>query len=819
MQGKIVPIYEPVKIEEKWRKIWEDKKQNKSVVDDTKPKHYALTMLPYPSGNLHIGHWYAITPSDAHARFMRMKGYNVMFPMGFDAFGLPAENAAIKRGIHPKKWTFQNIAHMRDQLKTMGCMFDWDREIISAEPDYYRWTQWFFLKLYEHGLAYQKFSPVDWCPNCNTTLAREQVWGDDRHCERCQTPVVKKDLNQWYFKTTKYADELLSFDGIDWPERVRALQTNWIGRSDGASVIFRTESGETLEVFTTRPDTLWGATFMVIAPEHPLASKLTTDENRAKVDAYINHAINQTDIQRESLDREKTGVFTGSYAINPVNNERIQIWIADYVLMGYGTGAVMAVPAHDQRDFDFARKFGLPIRVVVQPNDLETLDAATMTEAVPAKGTLVNSGSLTGTDGAEATDKVIAWLESKNLGKRTETYRLRDWLISRQRYWGAPIPIIHCPKCGVVPVPEKELPVRLPDDVEWKPTGESPLKLHPTWKNVPCPKCGSAAERETDTMDTFMCSSWYHIGYLSPYYPDWPFDQKEYDYWMPVDIYTGGIEHATMHLIYTRFFHKAFRDIGVLKGNEPMLMLRNQGSVLGEDNEKMSKSHGNVVDPDKLVSSYGADTVRAYLMFFARWELGAPWNSSGIEGSSRWIRRIWSTVLEPAETAKNIDPELCKVLNRKIYQTVASVTRDFQNFQFNTIVSKLMEMLNEMVKAKQEGLYGTPEWNRVVDIYLRLSAPVIPHVTEELYSLLGNSTSIHLASWPEMDEEAAKEEEITMVIQINGKLRGKLVLPADSSDQIVREGAMKHESVAAALSGKEPRKIIIVPNKLINIVV
>lgn len=819
MQGKIVPIYEPVKIEEKWRKIWEDKKQNKSVVDGTKPKHYALTMLPYPSGNLHIGHWYAITPSDAHARFMRMKGFNVMFPMGFDAFGLPAENAAIKHNIHPQKWTFQNIAHMRDQLKTMGCMFDWDREIISAEPDYYRWTQWFFLKLYENGLAYQKFSPVDWCPNCNTTLAREQVWGDDRHCERCSTPVVKKDLNQWYFKTTKYADELLSFDGIDWPERVRTLQTNWIGRSDGASVIFHTESGETLEVFTTRPDTLWGATFMVIAPEHPLASKLTTDENRAKVDAYIDHAKNQTDIQRESLDREKTGVFTGSYAINPVNNERIQIWIADYVLMGYGTGAVMAVPAHDQRDFDFARKFGLPIRVVVQPNDLEPLDAATMTEAVPARGTLVNSGSLTGTDGAEAIDKVIAWLESKKLGKRTKTYRLRDWLISRQRYWGAPIPIIHCPKCGVVPVPENELPVRLPDDVEWKPTGESPLKLHPTWKNVPCPKCGSAAERETDTMDTFMCSSWYHIGYLSPYYPDWPFDQKEYDYWMPVDIYTGGIEHATMHLIYTRFFHKAFRDIGVLKGNEPMLMLRNQGSVLGEDNEKMSKSHGNVVDPDKLVNSYGADTVRAYLMFFARWELGAPWNSSGIEGSSRWIRRIWSTVLEPAETGKNIDPEIGKVLNRKIYQTVASVTRDFQNFQFNTIVSKLMEMLNEMIKAKQEGLYGTPEWNRVIDIYLRLSAPVIPHVTEELYSLLGHTTSIHLASWPEMDEEAAKEEEITMVIQINGKLRGKLVLPADSSDQVVREEAMKHDSVAAALAGKQPRKIIIVPNKLINIVV
>ena len=819
MQQKIVPIYEPVKIEKKWQKTWEDLNQHKAVTDPDKPKHYALTMLPYPSGNLHIGHWYAITPSDAHARFMRMNGYNVMFPMGFDAFGLPAENAAIKNNIHPKQWTFQNISHMREQLKTMGCMFDWDREIISSEPDYYHWTQWFFLKLYENGLAYKKFSPVDWCPTCNTTLAREQVWGDDRHCERCETPVIKKDLNQWYFRITNYADELRSFDRIDWPERVQTLQNNWIGKSFGALVTYKTEYGDPLEVFTTRPDTLWGVTFMVLAPEHPLVAKLTRSENSEAVQKYIDQAKFHTDIQRESLDREKTGVFTGSYAINPVNEERIPIWIADYVLMGYGTGAVMGVPAHDQRDFEFARKFGLKIRVVIQPEGTELLDADTMTASVPAIGAMVNSGDMTGTPGDEAIDKVIDWLEERQIGKRTTTYRLRDWLISRQRYWGAPIPIIHCPKCGIVPVPESELPVRLPDDVEWKPTGESPLRLHPTWKHVNCPKCGEPAERETDTMDTFMCSSWYHLGYLSPYYPNWPFKQEEYDYWMPVDIYTGGIEHATMHLIYTRFFHKAFRDIGILKGNEPMLMLRNQGTVLGEDNEKMSKSRGNVVDPDKLVNSYGADTVRAYLMFFARWELGAPWNSSGIEGSSRWIRRIWSTVLEPAETKKNIDPEVFKVLKRRIYQTVASVTRDFQHFQFNTIVSSLMEMLNEMIKAKNAGAYGTTEWNEAVDIYLRLAAPIIPHITEELYALLGNSGSIHLAQWPEMDEEAAKEELITLVVQINGKLRGRLVLPAGSSEEVVKEEAMKLESVSAMLDGKEPKKLIVVPNKLINIVV
>ncbi len=517
------------------------------------------------------------------ARFMRMRGYNVMFPIGFDAFGLPAENAAVKHGIHPKKWTYANIDRMRRQLKSMGAMFDWRREAISSDPEYYRWTQWFFVQLFTHGLAYRKMSPVDWCPHCNTTLAREQVVGEDRHCERCGTPVIKKNLEQWFFRITNYAEELLDFSHLDWPEHVQTLQTNWIGRSEGASVIFHTEQGDPLEVFTTRPDTLWGATFMVLAPEHPLVQKITTAEQRPAVEAYIEQTLRQSDIQREAADKEKTGVFTGGYATNPVNGERIPIWIADYVLMTYGTGAIMAVPAHDQRDFEFARKFGLEVRVVVQPEDMPELDGATMTEAIPASGPMVNSGPLTGTPGEQSFDRTIAFLEAGEMGKRAINYRLRDWLISRQRYWGAPIPIIYCKEHGEVPVPVDQLPVLLPDDVEWLPTGKSPLKLHPTWKQTTCPICGKPAERETDTMDTFMCSSWYHLRYLSPDYDQGPFDPKEYDYWMPVDTYTGGIEHATMHLIYTRFFHKAGRDMGIMKGPEPMLQLRNQGIILGEE--------------------------------------------------------------------------------------------------------------------------------------------------------------------------------------------------------------------------------------------
>ncbi|MCU0485360.1 MAG: leucine--tRNA ligase [Anaerolineales bacterium] len=923
------PEYKPNEIEHRWQVQWEHDQLYRSVIDPSRPKHYALTMLPYPSGDLHIGHWYAMSPSDARARYMRMRGNNVLFPMGFDAFGLPAENAAIKRGIHPKKWTYANMDRMRSQLKSMGAMIDWEREARSSDPEYYRWTEWFFIQLFKHGLAYRKKSPVDWCPNCNTTLAREQVWGEDRHCERCGTQVIKRDLEQWFFKTTQYADELLDYSEMDWPERVRTLQTNWIGRSEGASVIFKTEQGDPLEVFTTRPDTLWGATFMVLAPEHPLVSKLTSPEQMADVEAYKLAAARQSDIDREAVDKEKTGVFTGGYAINPVNGKRIPVWIADYVLMTYGTGAIMAVPSHDERDFAFAIKFGLPIIPVidrldgigksfVMPNSVkpgfsEALEGAGITfyreqvgtlgeglfvtlqreqvdayaalllrymqpgywaevvgiswlfifadgilawdsaeadQAIldrckliypPARqnrtvmemvnrlpfyrdvlfhsdyGTMIHSGQFSGTPGNTAKRMVTEWLESCGTGKMAVNYRLRDWLISRQRYWGAPIPMVHCAACGWQPVPEDQLPVLLPEDVEWKPTGESPLKLHPTWKQTVCPVCGGEAERETDTMDTFMCSSWYHLRYLSPKYDKGPFDPVEYAYWMPVDTYTGGIEHATMHLIYTRFFHKAGRDMGIMQGKEPMIQLRNQGMVLGEDHEKMSKSRGNVIAPDELVKRYGADTLRAYLMFFARWDMGAPWNSSGIDGSARWVRRTWALFTEAAPFG-NPAPEIRQALRRKVHQTLRRVTHDFDHFEFNTIVSGLMELLNEMYKAREAGAGGTSEWLEAQDIYLRMMAPVAPHISEELWQRLGKPYSIHTQLWPEVDEDAIHEDVITLPVQVNGKLRDRVEVPVDASDDEIRSAALAAENIKRHLEGRQPKKVIIVPGKLVNIV-
>ena len=811
-----VPFFNPNEIESKWQEKWAADKIYESNVDESKPKHYALTMLPYPSGDLHIGHWYAISPSDARARFKRMNGYNVLFPMGFDSFGLPAENAAIKHNIHPRIWTYSNIEKMRKQFRTMGAMFDWRREMISSDEKYYHWTQWFFNQLYKHDLAYRKLSPVDWCPTCNTTLAREQVWGDDRHCERCGTPVIKKDLTQWFFRTTRYAEELIHFNEIDWPERVRVLQTNWIGKSEGALVTFKTEAGDPLEVFTTRPDTLWGVTFMVLAPEHPLVQKLTTPEQQAEVEQYILDSTRQTDIQRESTDKEKTGIFTGGYAINPVNGERIPVWIADYVLMTYGTGAIMAVPAHDTRDFAFAKMFNLPIRVVIQPIGLAIVDGSDLTDAVPASGMMVNSGPLTGTPGDKSFDTAVAYVAKIGAGKPSTNYRLRDWLISRQRYWGAPIPMVYCKKCGEVPVPDDQLPVVLPDDVEWKPTGESPLKLHPTWRFTTCPKCGEAAERETDTMDTFMCSSWYHLRYLSPDFNKGPFDPKEYDYWMPVDTYTGGIEHANMHLIYTRFFHKAMRDIGVTEGHEPMLQLRNQGMVLGEDNEKMSKSRGNVVSPDDLVQSYGADTLRAFLMFFSRWDMGGPWSSGGIDGTSRWMRRIWTTILEPMGKVQSTDAGI-KALRRKVHQTIRSVTRDFEKFEFNTIISGLMELLNEMQRLKGETC-GTPAWTEAVEVYLKLLAPVAPHITEELWQRTGKPYSIHTQAWPKVDEAAAAQDEITLVVQINGKVRDRITVAADISEKEAIITASGSPVVVKTLEGKDPIQVIYVKGRLVNIV-
>jgi leucyl-tRNA synthetase len=817
MVNKNIPMYIPGEIESKWQQKWDADGLYHSDIDNSRPKHYALTMLPYPSGDLHIGHWYAMAPSDSHARFMRMKGFNVLFPIGFDAFGLPAENAAIKRNVHPKTWTYANIDRMRAQLRSMGSMFDWRREIVTADEKYYRWTQWFFEQLYKNGLAYRKMSPVDWCPTCNTTLAREQVWGDDRHCERCGTPVIKKDLEQWFFRITKYAEELLNYETIDWPSRVRVLQTNWIGKSEGALVKFKTESGDELEVFTTRPDTLWGVTFMVLAPEHPLVKKLTTNAQKAEVDQYLLDTMRQSDIQREAADKEKTGVFTGGYAINPVSGDKIPVWIADYVLMTYGTGAIMAVPAHDQRDFEFARKFGLEIKVVIQPAGIAAINPSEMKEAIPAAGTMVNSGPLTGTSAENSFQSAIEYVTTKGVGKASTNYRLRDWLISRQRYWGAPIPMIYCKKCGTVPVPEDQLPVTLPEDVEWKPTGESPLKLHPTWRFTKCPKCGGDAERETDTMDTFMCSSWYHLRYLSPDYDKGPFDPNEYNYWMPVDTYTGGIEHANMHLMYTRFFHKALRDMNVTEGPEPMLQLRNQGMVLGEDSEKMSKSRGNVVSPDELVKNYGADTIRAFLMFFARWDMGGPWSSGGIDGVQRWLRRVWTTILEEGDSVVASEENI-KLLRRKVHQALRAVTRDFEQFEFNTIVSALMELMNDMAKLKPL-VYGTDAWNEAREIYLKMLAPVSPHITEEIWEKLGKPYSIHTQSWPTVDENAAADEEIILVVQVNGKVRDRIMVPVDVSEADAKKTALASEAVNKSLEGKEPRQVIYVKGRLVNIVI
>lgn len=817
MIKKEIPAYIPSQIEPKWQRRWEEDGLYHSDIDQSRPKHYALTMLPYPSGDLHIGHWYAMTPSDAHARFMRMNGYNVLFPMGFDAFGLPAENAAIKHNIHPKEWTYKNIENMRTQLKSMGAMFDWRREAISSDPKYYRWTQWFFIQFLKNGLAYRKLSAVDWCPKCNTTLAREQVWGDDRHCERCGTPVIKKDLEQWFLRITKYADELLKFEKIDWPQPVRLRQTNWIDRSEGVTVIFHTEQEDELEVFTTRPDTLWGATFMVLAPEHPLLKKITSVEQQKEVEAYIQKAVRQTEIERKSTEKVKTGVFTGSYAINPVNGEKIPIWVADYVTITYGTGAIMAVPAHDQRDFEFARKFGLEIRVVIQPDKTGPMAPEALKGPILANGEMVNSGVMSGTPADQAFNKMVEYLQKKNLGKKAINYSIRDWLISRQRYWGAPIPVIYCPTCGTVPVAEKDLPVLLPDDIEWKPTGESPLKLHPTWRFVNCPQCGGKAERETDTMDTFMCSSWYHLRYLSPDFEGGPFKQDEYDYWMPVDTYTGGSEHSTMHLIYTRFFHKVCRDLGIVKGDEPMIQLRNQGQILGPDGQRMSKSRGNVIDPDEQVRLFGADTIRAFLMFGYRWAEGGPWDPGNIQGVNRWLNRIWNLLLQERKPAQETT-EIERILRKKLHQTLQNVTRDYHKFEFNTIISALMELANSMNDACQKGVYGTPTWLECVDIYLRMLAPITPHIAEELWNLLGNTYSIHLQPWPKVDDLATQEEKITLVIQVNGKVRDRLTMEVHVGEEEAKNEALKSVVVQKYLAGRSPKKIIYVPGRLINIV-
>ncbi|NPV07141.1 MAG: leucine--tRNA ligase [Anaerolineae bacterium] len=811
--------YRAPEIEKKWQRRWaEDRLYNVSM-DSPLPKYYFLTMLPYTSGDLHIGHWYAMAPSDAKARYIRMQGHNVMFPMGFDAFGLPAENAAIRHGIHPLTWTLDNVARMRSQLKTMGAMFDWDREIVSCLPDYYRWTQWFFLQFYKHGLAYRARASVDFCPVCNTTLAREQVWGDDRHCERCATPVVKRELEQWLLRMTRYAEELLDFSGIEWPERVRAMQTNWIGRSEGVEFDLPVaDSHLKIRVFTTRPDTVYGMTFAVLAPEHELVEILTATDRLPEVQRYRERALRQSEVERLSTERERDGVFIGTYAVNPMNGQQVPIYVADYVLTTYGTGAIMGVPAHDERDFDFARRYGLGIPVVIAPPDW---DGKPLEQAYLEEGTMVNSGQFDGLPSSEAWHRIADYMEEQGIGERKVHYRLHDWLISRQRYWGAPIPIVYCERCGTVPVPEEDLPVLLPEDAEFLPTGESPLKYHEGFRYTTCPTCGGPAERETDTMDTFMCSSWYHMRYTSPGYDKGPFDPVEGNYWMPVDQYTGGIEHATMHLLYTRFFTKACRDMGILDHDEPMLRLFNQGIILGEDNEKMSKSRGNVVNPDDYVNTMGADSVRAYLMFIGPWEEGGPWSSRGIDGVFRFLNRVWALIVDPAPEQPQPVEDMGRAerdLQRIMHKTIRKVTDDMEGFHFNTMLAALMEYNNYLVKAKQTELAVRPIWREALQTLLLLLAPSCPHITEELWERMGMPYSIHLQPWPKWDEGLARDEVVTVVVQVNGRVRDKIEIEPDAPEEQVRELALATPGAQRHLDGKKIQKVIYAAGKVVNIV-
>ena len=813
--------YNPQAIEPIWQRRWEQDALYQTPNDSSRPKFFFLTMYPYPSGDLHIGHWYAEAPADTRARYLRMRGYNVLFPMGFDAFGLPAENAAIRNGIHPFKWTISNIEHMRDQFKQMGAMFDWSREVITCLPEYYRWNQWFFLQFFYRGLAYRQRAPVDWCPHCNTTLAREQVWGDDRRCERCGTPVIKRDLAQWFLRITAYADELLNFEDLDWPERVITMQKNWIGRSDGAELTFSTE-GESAEakeirVFTTRPDTIFGVSFMVLAPEHPLVTQLTTDDRRAAIEAYVDAARRKTEIDRLATDHEKTGVFTGAYCISPFNGERVPIFVADYVLLTYGTGAVMGVPAHDQRDFEFARRYALPIKVVISPAGW--VPGSDVQAAYTGPGVMISSGSFDGLMSDDGKRAVVEFAEQRGFGRKTTTYRLRDWLISRQRYWGTPIPIIYCDHCGTVPVPEEQLPVLLPEDAEFLPTGESPLRYHEGFRFTTCPQCGEPAERETDTMDTFVDSSWYQYRYLSPHDPTEPIDRGLAERWTPVDLYTGGIEHATMHLLYTRFFTKAIRDLGLIEFGEPMLRLFNQGIILGPDSQKMSKSRGNVVNPDEYVKTVGADAVRIYLMFIGPWDQGGPWNLDGIEGASRWLGRVWSLITDDLSPAGEPDAELERNVQRALQQTIGRVTEDLEHFRFNTMIAALMEFTSLVARARVSGRLPAAALKEAQEGLVLLLAPSAPHIAEELWARLGHSVSVHLQEWPRFDPELARADEITLVVQINGKLRDRLQVPPGLTEVEAKNLALASPRVSVMLDGKQIRRTVYKADQLLNIVV
>ena len=821
-------------IEEKWRRFWDENDINKTNPDKLDNKLYCLVMFSYPSADkLHLGHWFNYSPVDTWARFKRMQGFNVFQPMGFDSFGLPAENYAVKTGVHPQDTTESSIKYIREQLKSIGAMYDWDYEVITSRPDYYKWTQWIFLQLYKHKLAYRKEAPVNWCPSCQTVLANEQV--KDGACERCDSQVEKKNLTQWFFKITKYANELLAgLDKLDWPEKTKLMQQHWIGKSTGTEITFTIDNDDKdkVKVFTTRPDTLFGATYMVLAPEHPLIEKITAVDKKDEVQAYIQKSATTSEIDRVSTVREKTGVFTGCYAINPISNEKIPIWIADYVLITYGTGAIMAVPAHDQRDFEFATKFNLLIRkVILSENDASESELSesitTWKEAYSGEGKMINSGEYNNLESKAGGIKVSEYLESKNIGKRTIQYKLRDWLVSRQRYWGAPIPIIFCEKCGEVPVPEDDLPVLLPyDDVDFKPKGKSPLATSESFVNTTCPKCGEPAKREADTMDTFVDSAWYFLRYPYNKMENQAWDKGTISNWMPVDKYIGGAEHATMHLLYARFFTKALRDMGYLNFDEPFLSLVHQGVIQGPDGLRMSKSKGNVINPEDYLDKFGSDVFRCYLMFGFEYIAGGPWDDSGIAAIDRFLNRIWRVVEDYKQiltnTRDNQDFSLQdKSLNRVLNNSIKGVTQDTERFHFNTSISRIMELVNELYRYTSE--VNEKDFNAALlseslKKLVLLIAPFAPHLSEELWKMIGNNPTIFDQKWPEFDPKALALDEISWVIQINGKIREHMLASKDLPKDEAENLAVNFGRMPELLQGKTIRKVIIVPQKLINIV-
>lgn len=804
-------------IDKKWNAYWEHNHCHAFNEHSGKPKYYTLEMFSYPSGaNLHLGHWFNFAPADSFARFKKMQGYEVFQPMGFDAFGLPAENYAIKTGTHPKDNTLKNIKTMERQLRDMGAMYDWDHELYTCSPEYYRWTQWLFLQLYKHGLAYQKKAPVNWCSSCNTAIANEQV--TDGCCERCGTQIVRKEMTQWFFKITAYADELLSgLEKIDWPEKTKTMQRNWIGKSTGGEIDFQLVGRDgKITVFTTRADTLFGVSFVVLAPEHKLVDEITEPQCKAAVEAYKAQTAKQSDVERLSTAKEKTGVFTGAYCINPVNGEKVPVWIADYCLSTYGTGAVMGVAAHDARDYDFCRKHNLTIREVVRAKD------GTGVLPYTEYGVLVNSGKYDGLTSEQAKAAIVADLEKEGKGRVKVNYRLRDWSVSRQRYWGAPIPMIHCPHCGTVPVPEKDLPVELPYDVNFTPDGVSPLKKSEEFMNVTCPVCGGAAKRDPDTLDTFVCSSWYYLRYPDNKNDKAAFDTKTADKMLPVDKYVGGAEHACMHLLYARFITKALRDMGYLHFDEPFTSLVHQGLILGPDGYKMSKNRGNVINPDTFVNEYGSDIFRMYLMFRFAFTEGGAWSDDGIKSIAKFIDRIERIVLKAAQKANKgrstpvsaQDKELAYALN----YAVKAVTADFEAFSFNTAVARLMELVNAMYKYDS----SAPDYaylRYVCGELIKLMAPICPHVAEELHEQTGGKGSVFTLSYPVCDEKYLQKNEVELAVQINSKMKCRIRVPADASEEDVKKAALADPNVQAALGGATPKKVFVIGGRLINFIV